>query len=484
MKLSLFTISHSFEIENYKIESFIERGSAKISAFSLYVSNKEYAENAIIKSTGNKNEYKISFENDYIILKDTSIESIVNTLASTFEYYNEWEKKLYSNLIDDLPLQSLLETAHTMFERPMFISGDSSWVYAITFGYDSVTHPYWNELTQSYNKKIADFNPIKTVSLDPEFQSIFKEKDPIIRHSPLYNAPILYSNIWVEGKRICEVVILEYDKPFSESDIHILQTFCDIIQLYILKHKDSFFEYQGLSFFFANLLKGDSYKLSSYELARNMSGWPEEDPIVIVAFKPKHPSETPLIGVLRDILINNIEECNVFSHNNLIISLINVRANNSYDSLVAKITKIIPAYASNWGISYEFSDFVDFIKYYKQALEALEYAIENNTLFSTMYDISYDSILNKFTNDYDLSSYIHPAILKLKKYDKDNGTELLQSLFVFLLCGENYTDAALELQIHRNTLIYRMNNIQKIVEMDLSNMGTRKLLLLSLFVSD
>lgn len=55
----------------------------------------------------------------------------------------------------------------------MFIKSDSSWVFAITGGYDISVHPDWARLENSVANKRSDFNAVKAVSLDPEFQATF-----------------------------------------------------------------------------------------------------------------------------------------------------------------------------------------------------------------------------------------------------------------------------------------------------------------------
>lgn len=485
MLLSLHTISQAFINEEYDITVNISDGFSKISGFALYISNNHDSRvgKALLKVANDTGDsFILSYDSDSIIIRNSKMEKIINTLSNIFEYYNSWERSLYDILADDLPLQNLLEVAHSVFKRPMFIKGDSSWVYAITFGYDTETHPYWAQLERSYHKKFADFDPIKIVSTDPEFQSIFKNRIPTIQQSPLYKGPVLETNIWIDEKRICEILVLEHGKPFSQSDIHVLQTFCAIVEKYILKHKDTFFEYQGLSFFFMNLLSGNEYTPAAFKLARQMSGWPESDQLAVVALRPKHPKETPLIGVIRDTLIDCISDCKVLQHEDVMVCLANVNLNKGYGNLIKKMADVIPVYASYWGISYEFYDFADFKKYYKQALESLEYAIEENVSFRSMYQISYKCMINKLTLDHDLDGYIHPLISLLRKHDLNENTEYVKTLFAYMICGQNFTDASAMLKLHRNTLIYRINNIQKMSEIDLNDLETKKLLLLSLFI--
>lgn len=57
-------------------------------------------------------------------------------------------------------------------------------------------------------------------------------------------------------------------------------------------------------------------------------------------------------------------------------------------------------------------------------------------------------------------SVCHPAIMQLIQYDRENESNFLETLQVYLKNERNITKTAQELHIHRNTLIYRINRIE------------------------
>ncbi len=81
-----------------------------------------------------------------------------------------------------------------------------------------------------------------------------------------------------------------------------------------------------------------------------------------------------------------------------------------------------------------------------------------------------------------LQIFTHPALQKLKKWDFENGTQYLETLYEFLLCGGNFTNTALRLDLHRNTVIYRISKIEELIDVDIYNMENVKLLLLSYLI--
>ena len=75
---------------------------------------------------------------------------------------------------------------------------------------------------------------------------------------------------------------------------------------------------------------------------------------------------------------------------------------------------------------------------------------------------------------------LHPAVDTLSRYDWENGSELLKTLFVYLQQGMNQIHTADALFIHRNTLKYRLARIEELTHIDLDDPEEKLYLSLSL----
>ena len=65
----------------------------------------------------------------------------------------------------------------------------------------------------------------------------------------------------------------------------------------------------------------------------------------------------------------------------------------------------------------------------------------------------------------------------MKKADEKKRTELYKTLKTYLLCENNVRKTADKLFIHRNTLVYRLNQIQKFFSCDIDDIKYAKELL-------
>ncbi len=109
-----------------------------------------------------------------------------------------------------------------------------------------------------------------------------------------------------------------------------------------------------------------------------------------------------------------------------------------------------------------------------QAAKALQLGLllqSKETLFH--YDsYSIYHCLEVCSDKVDLLQCCHSAVTKLESYDRKNGTELLETLHAYLVCRKSVGEAAASLSIHRNTVAKRLDKINDLISLDLSDTET------------
>lgn len=101
------------------------------------------------------------------------------------------------------------------------------------------------------------------------------------------------------------------------------------------------------------------------------------------------------------------------------------------------------------------------------------------------FDYSKDKIDLLIKSNLINENFINKEIMKLKEYDKKNDEELLETLYVYLACERSYVKTSELLNLHRNTIVYRINKIEGIINLDLDSIhGRLQILLSSLIISN
>lgn len=85
-------------------------------------------------------------------------------------------------------------------------------------------------------------------------------------------------------------------------------------------------------------------------------------------------------------------------------------------------------------------------------------------------------------NHKDIIYLISPSVIELYRYDKKHNSDLLDTLFHYLLCGRNVSDTANVLYMHRNTVLNKIHKISSIIHAPLDNGNIQFTLLMSCFI--
>ncbi len=122
------------------------------------------------------------------------------------------------------------------------------------------------------------------------------------------------------------------------------------------------------------------------------------------------------------------------------------------------------------GVSNSFSKVQEIRDSYGQCLQVLHFARQITTDEKVLYfsDYVYYALFDQ-VNDTGLFSCIrHPALDMLRHYDSEKGANLYQTLKIFTKTGFNKIKTAELMFLHRNTVNYRIQQIESLCNIDLT----------------
>ena len=132
-----------------------------------------------------------------------------------------------------------------------------------------------------------------------------------------------------------------------------------------------------------------------------------------------------------------------------------------------------------FGLSYTFSNPLLCSRMSKQAYSALKYGNSSSKKKTSWSFPEYalDILMREAQNTIDITN---PSIIEIEQYDIKNKTEYLKTLKMWLTNKMDYSATAKALFLHRNSLYYRMQQIQNLFSIDLDDMSTNVQLYLNL----
>lgn len=138
------------------------------------------------------------------------------------------------------------------------------------------------------------------------------------------------------------------------------------------------------------------------------------------------------------------------------------------------------------GISNDFDQNNQIMVHYHMLLKTLKFSRQMSADKRIFYfsEYIYYAMLDQVEDKSLLSFARHPALDLLRDYDQEKGSALYQTLRIFTKTGFNKARTAEQLFLHRNTVNYRIQQVEDICSIDLSTMELLFSLQLSFLIDE
>lgn len=132
---------------------------------------------------------------------------------------------------------------------------------------------------------------------------------------------------------------------------------------------------------------------------------------------------------------------------------------------------ILSKYSLISSVSAPFSDLRKIRSSYNQTLLTIRLGtrIAPNKILHQFSDYAPLQVFEPAVENYPLDAFLDPLILTMGRYDRKNNSEYVKTLEAYVLSGLNNKQAAARLNVHINTLIYRINRMKELFSIDFSN---------------
>ena len=427
-----------------------------------------------------------------IIPEPADIHALFNRAQSAFLSLYRWDQAMASCAIEEADVNRLMEVARTEFNwslillnlhlspiasdlsPDLFLSGDDTQTLIDLFLADST---------------MAATDPI------PAPMTFRNEQMGIT--GIYYN--ILYDNEDFQGKLLA---IRNIQQPAGEADIQLFSTVCYHMEL-TYRH------------FSASNLRSSTYMLVQHalsslihdkELSRSdcietlkLIGWKVNDRYRLFFF-PFYGQDMAsnqasfLITLLENRFASSASPGNGTSSsrglitNEGVVWVLNRSTADNMDirRVTSELGEMAKGFGAKVGLSSECRDVFSLNLYYRQAQNAIiaGSAVDPDVSIYNFREYSLYHILSHSYEPYDPMDVVHPAVVILMRYDRENGTEYNKTLRTFIACRYNVLKASAQLYIHRSTFTVRIKRIEELADIDLEDERTRLHILLSYYIME
>lgn len=459
MRLSLSILADW--LKKYKPACSILSGERTIRNVRLLSDGHRLTDNNVyISRTGGDSGWVICMhKNDYILLNTEDEKQVMNEIMDAFDYYNDWSDTLNREL-SSMSLEQVLEHSAGVFDTMLTLTDAS---YSILAHYcppgkrDVLLQTIWE-------RGIMEMDQIMNVELDPRIRE--HRKHCYLQETGGFHIQACVRNLFTGGHHWGWLVSAATTHTKGQMDVQ--EELGDILEHWMQLHQEKQVQWEQRGIFLS-ILDGSYSSRENALFQLGLIGWQEQEPKWVYVVNDPHKAMALLHKVTQlssgvQALLYQEKVVAVFHGS----AMERQRFQNGLEHLLARSE-------CRCGISPVFTDFFTLQEQYMLACAASQYGDATLCPFEEFAMDHAMALLKKYT----VSWFRHPALDILRKYDFDNHTCFYDTLMQYLYQERSLAQTASIMELHRNTLLYRISRIQEITELNLNDPKLRLHLMLS-----
>ena len=475
MKLSIWILADWLKAYEPVLE--VESGKQEIENARLFSSEIPIEKNTLyIGRTHDffdekENCILCSNNNDMMILHSNDIEQIFNEILNAFDFYSKWYIALDKAIDSGCVLTALLDLSYDVLPNPLFVLDSAQVVLAISTNYPPGTvDEVWDEL---YTSGSSDINRI--VEYNINYANTQKYRHPYKISSGIFPHTAYNYNLYVQDSWSGVFNMLELDTPVSKGTMDLFETLGRLIEQWINLHTDQN-DIHIMDSLLTDILNGKTGLILDLERYLYLLNWKQNDSKLVI--KCKSISDTININMYLSKALNaSLKSVYSFVYYDSVVLICNLKLVPK-DQLFSELIPWLKRSKYHCGHSDPFIELDLIYSQYHQADMALlsgeKQAGEVRGCDDCIIPYTFETIKNHLK-----ANVCHPVVNQLKEYDKEFNTDYFNTLYCYLKNERNQLITSSELNIHRNSLIYRIKRLEEIIKVNLDDSNIRFHVILS-----
>lgn len=399
------------------------------------------------------------------VLADCDIKEVYNDVQQVMEKFYAWRKQIRDMNCNVNNLQRLLSESRSYLKLGMFLIDKD-------FNYVAHTDDYMKKHGPVLGEKKLRMNTLNDLLTNPVYLAA-KANDETFLYPSRGKEHVLCYNIKVEKKYVGRLLTDSENGTYCQGDRKLVEYLGLFITDIFKKDYEKHIKKQEQDIFrkiIGNILEGKSQENKKISPILLEQGWTIQCQYQVFVFSlidinRNEFSKEYYCKYLEDLFYGSCALRN-FEQITLVVNI--SLLNKDEKAFTGELSQFLEKTNCKTGKSLLFSD-ISLLTYHKKQAEMALIAGSEKKSKKRIYDYStlrLDCIFTVCTADLLPEHLCNPILLRLKAYDKIEGTELYATLKVYLEEQFNVSHAAKRLFVHRTTLLYRLERIKEISQVE------------------
>ncbi len=432
-----------------------------------------------------------------VVNENIEVEYLFNEILRLFSDINEWYQGLQDALIKEKGLKVMLNSCKDVIGNTINISDSAFMLLARTENVETDDEVSQLLLKHGYHPKetldkFANLHRIESWEGNDDF---------IINDSYNLSKYVMVNKVFrFKNTYFAHVVMVCDHRPMTKGLLELFSMLTDVIAIYAernWKDKNSFSH--NYDSFLSDLLDGNILNAADIEKRCNYLGINPKGAFTLIVISVELGMGPTLGRIGRELtmLLPGIKV--VIYRGQLVGILPHGKRSSQSDIFRDEIKEFLERFNAHAGVSNRYENLAETPGAYFQAVLALKYnnvKLHAPKLIEDLVPLPETSVICTFKN-----RFLHSIILENKdaeaiwrssryfdyidvlyKKDSDHGTNNLKLLQTYLWCERKATETGQLMHMHRNNVIYRIDRIEKMLDISLDDFGTRLCLQVSLIL--
>lgn len=404
----------------------------------------------------------IVHRNDMIRISDVDPEELFNEVSCILDSFKEWENQLESALEIPDGMTRMLDCSKDILENPLFVYAPDGRTLAISSTYSPEIHWHWKEILD--NKGLSE---MRMTSLQDSINltEVFKDLSPTIHESKMGYPYYIHCSVLANRYMAGHFVLFGMINPIKKGVLKWCSFLVSYLSKYMEQHYNMYSSTSRLGQIVTSIITNNIYQESEMILLLSTLRWKADDSFQFFVIKENVSDEPVLLNRLYQKLSDYFRDSIVFLYKNRLIILENkTRSNLDNDVRIHLPVFLNEGYTC--GISMEFKGMEHAKPYYLQAENELRFCVKKRIGISDAANHGNWFLTQLFKENPLSETYVHRSLLVLKEYDHINHTTYYETLKAYVYSCFQLSTTARMLGIHRNSVSYRLERIQEIIDFE------------------
>ncbi len=339
-----------------------------------------------------------------------------------------------------------------------FLDDEPVWEYTIKNGF--MPNYYLNHIAGTDN-----FDAVET--------SVLEEN----AGGPLNN-PQITVKVVQAGRLMGYLILLQKNHEITRQDNMFLQLISGFLSIKMMrKLGNDDFRFSVVENFLTSIIRNKITSPEEIESRQELFGIKLYDVLHVINievtdFRTSDERKYNMLRKVRKFFDRN----NVIQLNDYIVVLYDTKTLSEafLPEMLQEFAELLGRYNCVANVSYPFNNLKDFYRYYVQTVYCMDIREKMDLHIPVLHYkdiIQYHMLLN-FAEQVNLDLLLDNAVKELRQTDSDNDSDYTNTLFTYVNCQQNISKAAEQMQLHYNTLKYRINRIISMTGIDLNDENT------------